>query len=148
MLLKVATQDSNALKITLTKFHQHLSCGSQVFKGWHDDDNKRLTTRSRLCYSPRRKLIVEDKNSKQTRSEWKNWKKSLRNYVVLSSMFSFIRFPKKKLRQEMEDEKRKEWKIRPREEISSGRGEGEWMIEKKFLSKNDSALAWVEGDRR
>ena len=41
MLLKVGTQVSNALKITLTKFHQHLSCGSQVFKGWH---NKQQTT--------------------------------------------------------------------------------------------------------
>ena len=37
MLLKVGTQDSNALKITLTKFHQHLSTGSQVFEG---GDNK------------------------------------------------------------------------------------------------------------
>ena len=54
MLLKVGTQVSNALKITLTKFHQHLSCGSQVFKGWHND-NERLTTQkefSRLCYRP------------------------------------------------------------------------------------------------
>ena len=33
MLLKVGTQVSNALKITLTNFHQHLSCSSQVFKG-------------------------------------------------------------------------------------------------------------------
>ena len=32
MLLKVGTQDSNAVKITLTKFHQHLSCGSQVLR--------------------------------------------------------------------------------------------------------------------
>ena len=62
MLLKVGTQVSNAPKITLTKFHQHLSCGSQVFKGWHTQTHERLTTRSRLCYSPRRKLIVEDKN--------------------------------------------------------------------------------------
>ena len=39
MLLKVGTQDSNALKITLTKFHQHLSTGSQVFKGWDNNTN-------------------------------------------------------------------------------------------------------------
>ena len=40
MLLKVGTQVSNALKITLTKFHQHMSCASQVFKGWHDDNEQ------------------------------------------------------------------------------------------------------------
>ena len=63
MLLKVGTQDSNALKITLTKFHQHLSTGSQVFKDWDkQQQQRRLTTQSVLCYSPRRQLIVEDKN--------------------------------------------------------------------------------------
>ena len=45
MLLKVGTQVSNALKITLTKFHQHLSCGSQVFKGWHTHTNNSLHDR-------------------------------------------------------------------------------------------------------
>ena len=57
MLLKVGTQVSNTLKITLTKFHQHLSTGSQVFKGW--DNNRRLTTPkefSRLCYRPHREI--------------------------------------------------------------------------------------------
>ena len=56
MLLKVGTQVSNALKITLTKFHQHLSTGSQVFEG---GDKRRLTTRkefSRLCYRPHREI--------------------------------------------------------------------------------------------
>ena len=63
MLLKVGTQVSNALKITLTKFHQHLSTGSQVFKDWDkQQQQRRLTTQSVLCYSPRRQLIVEDKN--------------------------------------------------------------------------------------
>ena len=55
MLLKVGTQVSNALKITLTKFHQHLSTGSQVFEGWHKRQ-RRLTTRSRLCYRPHREI--------------------------------------------------------------------------------------------
>ena len=55
MLLKVGTQVSNALKITLTKFHWHLSTGSQVFEGWHNN-NKRLTTRSGLCYRPHREI--------------------------------------------------------------------------------------------
>ena len=32
-LMKVATKDSNAQKITLTKFHKHLSTASQVFEG-------------------------------------------------------------------------------------------------------------------
>ena len=62
MLLKFGTQVSNALKITLGKFHQHLSTASQVLKGW-DDKRQRLTTRSVLCYSPRCKLTVEDKNN-------------------------------------------------------------------------------------
>ena len=64
MLLKVGTQVSNALKITLTKFYQHLSCGSQVFKGRHNKqrqttNDKRLTTPkefSRLCYRPHREI--------------------------------------------------------------------------------------------
>ena len=60
MLLKVGTQVSNALKITLTKFHQHLSTGSQVFEGGDKQTNKRrLTTRkefSRLCYRPHREI--------------------------------------------------------------------------------------------
>ena len=46
MLLKVGTQVSNALKITLTKFHQHLSTGSQVFEGGDDDDDDSLHERN------------------------------------------------------------------------------------------------------
>ena len=67
MLLKVDTQVSNALKITLTKFHQHLSTGSQVFEG---GDNKRLTTRkefSRLCYRPHREITRCGQKEKRKR---------------------------------------------------------------------------------
>ena len=64
MLLKVGTQVSNALKVTLTKFYQHLSTGSQVFEGG-DNDEQRLTTRSRLCYRPHREITRCGQKSKK-----------------------------------------------------------------------------------
>ena len=72
MLLKVGTQVSNALKITLTKFHQHLSCGSQDFKGWHDDDDSLHDQ----CY-----VIVLDVN-------WTSRTKSFHSYATRNSLAS------------------------------------------------------------
>ena len=38
MLLKVGTQVNNTLKITLTKFHEHLSTGFRGLTRTNDDD--------------------------------------------------------------------------------------------------------------
>ena len=76
MLLKVGTQVSNALKIRLTKFHQHLSTGSQVFEGW----DKQLATRkefSRLCYRPHREI---------TRCGQKGWKNMKMGKISFTSL--------------------------------------------------------------
>ena len=69
MLLKVGTQVSNAPKTTLTKFHQHLSCGSQVLKGWHS--KRRLTIRSRLCYRPHREITRCGQKSRLSYLKWR-----------------------------------------------------------------------------
>ena len=61
MLLKVGTQVSNTLKITLTKFHQHLSCGSQVFKGWDKQTNG-------LLHDQRYVIVLDVNWSSRTKS--------------------------------------------------------------------------------
>ena len=117
MLLKVGTQVSNALKITLTKFHQHLSCGSQVFKGWHKRQRqRRLTTRSRLCYSPRRKLIVEDKKTRTQKHKWKQTEsKGVFNKTVLPRLLvgllrSCLRYRHRRPSQPLRIGRGREWR--------------------------------------
>ena len=88
MLLKVGTQVSNSPKIALTKFHQHLSTGSQVFEGWHDNKQQRLTTRSRLCYRPHREIARC--GQKKQWSVMTSVKNHLRGHTELFSSFFLL----------------------------------------------------------